>query len=138
MGWDRECTTAFVVINVLSLTLSVSPLLVVTTFSVVPRLLAITPHYVMSFYPASTTPSGAAGDGGLATLKSRHKIAFLDKITSSKKIRNLLTFHWSLPGRAERKLEHYLVDQSRECIQIVKERFLANTPGKEDPDVNVK
>ena len=85
--------------------------------SLVPRLLIITQEYVLSLEPTDNPDR--------AKLKSRHRLALLDKITSSKKVATLISLYWTVPGQEPKKQEHYLVDEWRACIDVIRERFLA-------------
>jgi Rab-GTPase-TBC domain/Rhodanese-like domain len=98
-----------------------------------PRVLAITPGYVMCLeveFPDAVLQmlqtgnlSGAALPGR-ASVRSKHRIVDLDRITSRKKVKNLLSFHWNevSENQAPRK-DHYIVHQQQDCLQLVRSRY---------------
>jgi len=116
------------------------------------RLLAVTPSYVVcleriAFSEPLTESSVAAGVmsptaasapavhmfatdfpdqlRGFAFVKSKHRLADLEKITSSKKEPHLLTFYWkSLPEYEGKRLDSFMVENIRECVEAVKTGFL--------------
>lgn len=134
-----------------------------------PRVLAVTAGYVITFQPAKAltkrpeevedaTSKEEPSPYGLAYLKAKHRLIDLDRITSKKDRPNVLTFHWKqppdeivpgspqpastpngdsaavaspssltpaiTPARTKGPSTMFLVDHPKECIALVRAKFL--------------